>query len=122
MSDKPETVDQYIESFPEDVQTRLRAIRELIVQEAPDATEQISYAMPTYKLNGNLVHFAGYKKHIGLYPTPTGISAFEDELGPYTSAKGSVQFPLSSPLPLDLIRRIVQFRVREQTKNVKKKS
>jgi uncharacterized protein YdhG (YjbR/CyaY superfamily) len=114
MRETPENVDLYINAFPEDVKSRLQAIRELICEEAPDATECISYGMPTYKLNGNLVHFAGYKNHIGLYPTPTGISAFEDELKQFTSAKGSVQFLHSQELPLDLIRRMVRFRVSEQ--------
>ena len=92
----------------------LEELRALIKASAPDATETISYAIPTFDLNGrHLVHFAGYAKHIGFYPTGSGIEAFKDELQPYKSAKGSVQFPLGRPLPTDLIRRIVEFRVQE---------
>lgn len=88
-------------------------MRELIKENAPDATEKISYAMPTFYLSGNLVHFAGYAKHIGFYPTPSAISAFEAELKQYVYAKGSVQFPVNQPLPVELIARMVKFRVQE---------
>ncbi len=107
------TIDEYISSFPKNVQEKLQVLRNTIKKAAPTATEAISYQMPTYKLNGNLVHFAAYEKHIGLYPAPSGISAFENELTPYTHAKGSVQFPLDKPLPLKLITKIVTFRVQE---------
>jgi uncharacterized protein YdhG (YjbR/CyaY superfamily) len=91
----------------------LEELRALIKATAPGATEKISYAIPTFHLNGNLVHFAGYEKHIGFYPGASGIQAFKEDLKPYKSAKGSVQFPLDQPLPTDLIRRIVEFRVEE---------
>ncbi|RZK72828.1 MAG: hypothetical protein EOO92_19540 [Pedobacter sp.] len=109
------TIDEYISTFPEDVQTQLQAVRKTIQEAAPHAKEAISYAMPTYKLNGNLVHFAGYKNHIGLYPAPSAISQFKEELSKYKGAKGSVQFPLSKEIPLDLISRIVKFRVLENS-------
>ena len=107
------TVDDYINSFPQDVQALLRQMRSTIKAAAPGAEEVISYAMPTYKLHGNLVHFAAFKSHIGFYPVPSGIEAFKEELAPYKSAKGSAQFPLAEPLPLQLVERIVKYRVRE---------
>lgn len=106
-------MDEYIAGFPDDIQEILRKIRATIREAAPDAKEAIKYRMPTYVLNGNLVHFAAFKNHIGFYPTPAGIEAFQDELSPYKSGKGSVQFPLNQPIPFDLIRRIVEFRVKE---------
>jgi uncharacterized protein YdhG (YjbR/CyaY superfamily) len=96
----------------------LESIRTVIKEAAPDAAETISYQMPTFTLQGNLVHFAAFKKHIGFYPTPIGIEAFKDELSVYEGGKGSVQFPLDKPMPLDLIRRIVEFRVRENLEKV----
>jgi len=111
-----DSIDEYIAEFPVDTQKVLKELRALIRASAPVATETISYAIPTFDLNGrHLVHFAGYAKHIGFYPTASGIEAFKDELGPYKRAKGSVQFPLGRPLPTDLIRRIVEFRVKENT-------
>lgn len=109
------TIDDYIATVPEDVQSRLQKLRTVIHTAAPDATEKISYQMPTFYLNGNLVHFAALKNHIGFYPTPSGIENFKEELKSYKSSKGAVQFPLDQPLPLDLIARIVQFRVTENT-------
>jgi uncharacterized protein YdhG (YjbR/CyaY superfamily) len=109
-----DTVEQYITGFPPDVQEILQKIRTIIKEEAPSATERIAYGMPTYTMEKNLIHFAGYARHIGLYPTPTGIDAFRDELAAYKNAKGSVQFPLSEPIPYDLIRRIARYRVAEQ--------
>lgn len=109
----PKTIDEYITGFPPEVQEILESIRQTIKQAVPDAAETISYQMPTFTLNGNLVHFAAFKKHIGFYPIPTGVEAFKDELSVYQGGKGSVQFPLDSPMPLDLIRRIVEFRVKE---------
>lgn len=106
-------IDEYIATFPEDVQIILEKIRNTIHEAAPDATEAISYQMPTFKLNGNLVHFAAYKKHIGFYPTPNGVSGFKEELSKYPTSKGAVQFPLDRPIPYDLIKRIVKFRVGE---------
>ena len=110
---QPTTIDAYIAGFPVEVQEILGKVRELIRKEAPEAEEAIKYQIPTFVLNGNLVHFAAFKKHIGLYPTPSGIAAFERELTAYTNAKGSVQFPLDRPIPYSLIRRIVAFRVTE---------
>jgi uncharacterized protein YdhG (YjbR/CyaY superfamily) len=109
----PKTVDEFIAGFPRDVQTILRQVRASIRKAAPDAEEAIKYRVPTFVLNGNLVHFAAFKNHVGFYPTPSGIKEFQDELAPYETAKGSVQFPLDEPMPLKLIERIVKFRVRE---------
>jgi len=115
------TVDAYIKAFPKDVQTALAKIRQIIRTGAPDAEESIAYGMPAYKLNGKpLVYFAGYAKHIGFYATPTGHSAFAKELSQYKQGKGSVQFPLDKPIPFELIKRIVKFRVEEN--NVKGQS
>ncbi|WKY45125.1 DUF1801 domain-containing protein [Eubacteriaceae bacterium ES2] len=117
--EKIQTIDDYILQFPEAIQVILSQIRQTIREQAPEATEKISYQMPTFYLNGNLVHFAAYKKHIGFYPAPSGIEAFKDELSVYKSAKGSVQFPLDKPVPLELIKKIVLFRVEENTKKTK---
>lgn len=115
------SIDGYIAGFPPETRSVLEELRALIRASAPDATEKMSYAIPTFDLNGNLVHFAGYTGHIGFYPASSGIEAFREELGPYKSAKGSVQFPLGQPLPADLIRRIVEFRVGENIARPKKK-
>lgn len=112
-SDSPKTVDEYIAGFPPGIQAILQQIRATIQAAAPEATEKISYQMPTFYLNGNLVHFAAFKKHIGLYPAPSGVAAFQEELSPYIKAKGSIQFPLDKPVPYDLIARITAFRVQE---------
>jgi uncharacterized protein YdhG (YjbR/CyaY superfamily) len=109
-------IDEYIALFPEEIQKILSKIRKIIKENAPEASEKISYQMPTFYLNGNLIHFAAFKHHIGLYPTPTGIDAFKEELSKYKGAKGSVQFPLDQPIPYDLIKRIVLYRVEESTK------
>jgi uncharacterized protein YdhG (YjbR/CyaY superfamily) len=115
-------VDDYIKSFPEDVQVRLKQIRAAIRKNAPEAEESIAYKMPAYKTNGKpLVYFAGFEKHIGFYATPTGHSQFAKELSHYKQGKGSVQFPLDQPLPLDLITRIVRFRVEENSVKKAKK-
>jgi uncharacterized protein YdhG (YjbR/CyaY superfamily) len=107
-------IDDYIMGFPPETQEMLEKIRATIRKAAPDATEAISYQMPTFKLNGkNLVHFAGYKSHIGFYPVPSGMEAFKKELSAYKQGKGSVQFPIDQPLPLDLVFEIVKFRVKE---------
>lgn len=108
------TIDEYIAGHAPAVQARLTAMRETIRQHAPAAAERISYAIPTFHLNGNLVHFAAFAKHVGFYPGPSGIAAFQQALAGYKSAKGSVQFPHDEPLPLELIAAIVQFRVAEQ--------
>ena len=109
----PQTIDEYIAGFPDDVQQILQQIRQTIREAAPDAQEAISYQMPTFKLHGNLVHFAAFKKHIGFYPDPSGIEAFKDELAPYANSKGAVQFPLAKPVPYELISRVVTYRVEE---------
>jgi uncharacterized protein YdhG (YjbR/CyaY superfamily) len=107
------TIDEYIAVFPKDVQEILEKVRATIHKAAPNAEETINYGIPTFTLNGNLVHFAAFKKHIGFYPTPRGIDQFKVELSGYESAKGSVQFPLDKPIPYDLISRIVAFRVKD---------
>ncbi|MBC9797374.1 iron chaperone [Sinomicrobium weinanense] len=110
------TVDEYLDTFPQRTRKILEKVREAIRETAPEAEEVISYQMPTYKLGKNLVHFAGYANHIGFYPTPSAITAFADELKGYKTSKGAVQFPLDHPLPLELITRIVQFRIKENAK------
>jgi uncharacterized protein YdhG (YjbR/CyaY superfamily) len=106
-------IDEYIRTCPESIRATLQLLKNIISQEAPGAIEKISYGMPTFYLKENLVHFAVAKRHIGFYPTPSGVTAFESELGAYKHSKGAIQFPLDKPLPEDLIRRIVGFRVRE---------
>jgi uncharacterized protein YdhG (YjbR/CyaY superfamily) len=110
------SVDKYISAFPIDIQMKLIEMRKAIREVAPEALEKISYGIPTFYLNGNLVHFAGYKKHIGFYPTPSGIKEFEKEISKYKYSKGAVQFPLDKDLPITLIKKIVKFRVKENTK------
>lgn len=119
---KAYSVDEYIAAFPADIQDLLEQMRSVIKKAAPAAEEKISYAMPTYYLHGNLVHFAAFKSHIGFYPIPSGIDAFKEELSEYKSAKGSIQFPLNKPLPLDLVSKIVKFRVDENLKVFRGKS
>jgi uncharacterized protein YdhG (YjbR/CyaY superfamily) len=106
-------IDDYIAGFPRDVQASLRKIRAIVRKAAPDVVETIKYRMPTFVLNGNLVHFAAFPKHIGFYPTPSAIQAFSAELEEYQSAKGSIQFPLDKPVPFSLVERMVAFRVKE---------
>jgi len=114
------TIDEYIRTFPKDVQTILEKIRKTIREAAPGAVETISYQMPTFKLNSRgLVYFAAFKNHIGFYPIPSGVEAFEKELSPYKQGKGSVQFPIDQPVPYDLVKRIVTFRVNENLGKVK---
>ena len=115
-------IDDYIAGFPKDIQKMLEEIRATISKAAPDAEEAIKYAMPTFTLNGNLVHFAAFKNHIGFYPAPMGIEAFKKELSVYKGAKGSVQFPLDKPLPLTLISKIVQYRVKKTLETAKAKA
>lgn len=105
------TIDEYIQMFPKDVQKKLESIRKLVRELAPEAQEKISYQMPTFYLNGNLVHFAAFKNHIGFYPTPSGIGAFQKELSKYKNGKGSVQFPMEEALPIELIKRMVKYRL-----------
>ena len=114
LTNSPDSIDTYIAQFPPEVQTLLQQMRQTIQKAAPSATEAISYQIPTFKLNGTLVHFAGFKKHIGFYPGAAGIAAFKGELAGYKSAKGSVQFPLGKALPLALVGKIVKFRVEQE--------
>jgi uncharacterized protein YdhG (YjbR/CyaY superfamily) len=116
------SIDEYIASFPEDIQALLETVRATIKAAAPDAVERIGYQMPTLALNGNLVYFAALKNHIGLYPTASGIEAFKGELASYEVTKGSVKFPINQPLPLELISRIVQFRVTENLSKAEAKT
>ena len=110
-------IDEYIDGFPVDVQSRLRKLRSTIQRAAPMATERIAYRIPTFYLDGNLVHFAAFERHIGFYPGPSGIAAFQDALAKYKNAKGSVQFPHDEPLPLALVTKIVKFRVAENARS-----
>ncbi len=117
------SIDDYIKLFPADVQRVLQQMRKTIQKAAPDGVEAISYQMPTFKLNGkNLVHFAAWKNHIGFYPTPSGIEKFKKELSKYNGAKGSIQFPLSEPIPFALVKKIVQNRVEEVVSKTEKRS
>ncbi|MDR8393734.1 DUF1801 domain-containing protein [Aliifodinibius sp. S!AR15-10] len=109
------SIDEYIETFPKEDQERLQQMRKTIQKAAPDTEEVISYQMPTFRQNGILVHFAAHKNHIGFYPTPTGVKAFQDELSEYETSKGAIKFPNEKPLPLGLISRIVAFRVEENS-------
>lgn len=113
-------VDKYIAGFPSEIQELLEKMRTTIAKAAPDAQQTIAYGIPTFKLNGNLVHFAGYKNHIGFYPAPSAITAFAKELSIYEGAKGSVQFPVDKRLPLSLVTTIVKFRVKENGLKAKK--
>ncbi len=116
------SMDEYIATFPEEIQKILQELRATIKASAPDAEEKISYQMPAFALKGNLVYFAAWKNHIGFYPTSSGTQAFKLELSIYESAKGSVKFPLDQPLPLELISKIVKFRVAENLKKAEIKS
>ena len=118
---KPTSVEAYIAGFPEGIQNVLQQVRSAIKAAAPEAVEGIAYGMPAYKLNGPLVYFAGYKSHVGFYATPTGHAAFAEALSKYKQGKGSVQFPLEEPMPLDLITTMVKFRVEENLAKRKKK-
>jgi uncharacterized protein YdhG (YjbR/CyaY superfamily) len=114
-------IDEFIAGFPADVQKVLRKVRATIRKAAPEAEETINYGIPTFTLKGNLVHFAGFKSHVGFYPTPSGIEKFKKELTAYESAKGSVKFSLDQPIPYDLITKIVKFRVKENLEKAKAK-
>lgn len=122
-TNKVNNIDNYIAGFPKETQDILQQVRRAIIKAAPAAEETISYGIPTFNLKGNLVHFAGYKNHIGFYPTPSAIEAFQKELFIYKSAKGSVQFPINESMPLTLISKIVKYRVKENLEraNAKKK-
>lgn len=114
------TIDEYIAQFPASVQATLQRIRQTIHQAAPQAEEAIAYGIPTFKQNGNLVHFGGYQTHIGFYPAPSGIAAFASELAQYGSGKGSIHFPLDQPIPYELLSKIVQYRLAENMAKKKK--
>jgi uncharacterized protein YdhG (YjbR/CyaY superfamily) len=109
------TIDEYIQTFPENIQTILEKMRQTIRKAAPEAVETISYRMPAFKLNGILVYFAAAKNHIGFYPTASPIEVFKKELSPYKTSKGAIQFPLNMPVPWDLVEKIVKFRVKEKS-------
>ncbi len=109
----PQTVDEYIAEYPKHVQRKLQELRSIIKETAPEAQERISYKMPAYFLNGNLVYFGAHTNHIGFHPTASGIANFEKEFGKYTYSKGAVQFPLEEPFPRELIKEIVRFRIKE---------
>ena len=115
------TIDEYIAQFPKEVQLLLEKMRAIIHKAAPKAEEAMAYGIPTFKLNGNLVHFGGYKSHIGFYPAPSGIEAFKKELAKYEGSKGTIRFPLDKPLPATLITQVVKFRVAKNLEKVKKK-
>jgi uncharacterized protein YdhG (YjbR/CyaY superfamily) len=119
---KAKDIDEYISGFPEDIQEILEKVRATISKAAPAAEEKISYGIPTFTLNGNLVHFAAFKNHVGFYPTSSGIEKFKKELSVFKGAKGSVQFPLNKPIPLNLITKIVKFRVSESSKKAETKT
>lgn len=110
------SVEAYIVQFPAEIQEILQTMRAVIREEAPEAQEKISYQMPTFYLHGNLVHFGAFKHHIGFYPAPSGIEAFQERLSAYKGAKGSIQFPLDKPIPYDLVRDIVRYRLEENTR------
>jgi len=114
-SSEVKSIDEYIAMFPENMKIVLQQLRIAIRESAPQARESISYQMPTFKLNGNLVHFAAHKNHIGFYPTPSAIEAFKNRLSSYKTSKGAVQFPLNEPLPLELVKEMVRFRVKENS-------
>jgi uncharacterized protein YdhG (YjbR/CyaY superfamily) len=116
-----ENIDQYIAAFPIDTQKLLQQMRQLILKAAPNANECIKYAIPTFEYFGNLVHFAAYKNHVGFYPSPSGLIAFQKEIDTFTNSKGAVQFPLNKPLPKALISKIVKFRVIENENRFKLK-
>ncbi|HEY1038295.1 MAG TPA: DUF1801 domain-containing protein, partial [Bacteroidia bacterium] len=119
---KANSIDLFIAEFPKETQVLLNRVRETIRKAAPKATESINYGIPTFQLEGNLVHFSGYKSHIGFYPGSSGIKNFAKELSVYKGAKGSVQFPLDKPIPYALITKIVKFRVTENLEKFKAKS
>ncbi|MDR2535176.1 MAG: DUF1801 domain-containing protein [Treponema sp.] len=121
MAENIKTIDAYIAGFEPEIQTTLHELRNFIKAEAPEATEKISYGMPTFYLNGNLVHFVAFKDHYGFFPSPSGIDEFEKELTPYRTGKGTLCFPLGKPIPWDIIKKIIRFRVKENLNKVKTK-
>ncbi|MDR2562646.1 MAG: DUF1801 domain-containing protein [Prevotellaceae bacterium] len=119
MDKEVRTVDEYIARFEPEIQIVLNELRNIVKSEAPEASEKISYGMPTFYLNGNLVHFAAFKHHYGFFPAPSAIDEFEEELAPYRSGKGSLHFPMNKPIPQDIIKKIVRFRVNENLNKTK---
>lgn len=117
----PKNIDEYIASFPGDIQESLQKIRSTIREAAPEAEETISYQMPAFRLKGILVYFAAFKEHISFFPTSSGIEEFKEELSGYKGGKGTIRFPLDKPIPFDLISRIVKFRVKENLEKAKAK-
>src|SRR6266550_4251852 len=115
-----ESIDEYIKTFPPDVQKTLEKMRRTIRKAAPEAEEAISYQIPTFKLNGNLVHFAAFKNHISFFPTARGVETFKKELSQYLGSKGTVRFPLDKPIPHDLVRKVTMFRRKENLKKRKR--
>jgi uncharacterized protein YdhG (YjbR/CyaY superfamily) len=113
MTENPVTIDEYIAGFSPDIQKTLNEIRKFIKEEAPEAAEKISYGMPTFYLNGNLVHFAAFKDHYGFFPSPSGIDEFEKELAPYRTGKGTLRFAMDKPLPYNILKKVIQFRINE---------
>lgn len=118
----PKDIDEYIAGFPKDIQKILSKIRSTIRRAAPKAEEAISYQIPTFRLNGNLIHFAAYKNHIGLYPAPRAVEKFKKELERYGSSKATIKFPLDAPIPYDLITKIVKFRVKQNSEKARNKT
>lgn len=115
-----QSIDEYIGTFPDDIQSRLESMRQIIKSVIPGAIETISYQIPTFKINNkNIVHFSAYKKHIGLYPGPSAIEHFKEELSQYKWSKGAVQFPLDNPIPSELVKKIIIFRARENQSQIK---
>jgi uncharacterized protein YdhG (YjbR/CyaY superfamily) len=121
MPETAKNVDEYIAGFPGEIQKGLRELRAFIKAEVPAASEKISYGMPTFYLEGNLVHFAAFKDHYGFFPAPSGIDRFEEELAPYRSGKGTLRFPLDKPLPWELLKKVIRFRVEENTRKASEK-
>jgi len=117
------TIDEYIETHEPEIQKTLNEIRDFIKTEVPQATEKISYGMPTFYLNGNLIHFAAFADHYSFFPSPSGIDVFfEKELAPYRAGKGTLRFPIDKPIPWDIIKKVIQFRVKESLKKIKNKA
>lgn len=114
-------IDDFIAKYPPDVQQILQKIRGIVREVAPEAQEKLNYGIPTFTLNGNLVHYSAFKNHVGFYPTPSGMEKFKTQLSKYEGAKGSVKFPLDQPIPYELIRKITEFRVKEQQAKARKK-
>jgi uncharacterized protein YdhG (YjbR/CyaY superfamily) len=122
MDNQPaKNIDEYIARFPDNIQEILKKLRQTIKEAAPEAAEKISYSMPAFYLNGNLVYFAAFKDHVSFFPTGSGVKAFEKELSGYSISKGTIRFPLDKPVPYDLIKKIVQFRVKEASEKKKHK-